>query len=159
MAHLYALLAGLIFGAGLIVSEMVNPAKVQNFLDIAGSWDPSLALVMIGAIGITAPGFALARRRSQPLAAGHFQWPTLSAITPQLIGGAALFGVGWGLSGLCPGPALVNLPTAAPHTSSFVLTMLIGMAVARWLVAKGRAAEGSANSADQADQKRPAKSR
>jgi hypothetical protein len=120
-------LIGLMFGLGLIVAGMVDPAKVQNFLDIAGSWDPSLAFVMAGAIAVTSAGYWLVRRLRAPLLEPAFQFPTRHDIDAQLIGGAVLFGVGWGLGGLCPGPALVALPLAAPGTLAFVPAMLAGV--------------------------------
>ncbi|MSU88012.1 YeeE/YedE family protein [Rhodobacteraceae bacterium 2CG4] len=132
MRQVFALLSGLIFGLGLVLSGMANPAKVLNFLDLAGSWDPSLAFVMGGAIAVTAPGFALlTRRRERPLHAARFHLPTARDLDPRLLGGAAVFGVGWGLGGFCPGPALTALPVAATGTLVFVPTMLAGMWLAR----------------------------
>lgn len=132
MKQLCALLAGLVFGLGLIVSGMANPQKVLNFLDIFGRWDPSLAFVMGGAVLATAPGFALLRRsRDRPFFAGEFQFPTRSDIDPKLLAGALLFGVGWGLGGFCPGPALTSTPVAASGTLVFVPVMLGGMWLAR----------------------------
>lgn len=127
------LIAGLIFGLGLVVSGMADPAKVLNFLDIAGTWDPSLAFVMGGAIAVTLPGYALLRRRAAPVFAPRFAWPVRSDIDPRLISGAATFGLGWGLSGFCPGPALTAITLAAPGTLVFVPMMLVGMALARWV--------------------------
>jgi hypothetical protein len=132
MKQVFALLSGLIFGLGLIVSGMANPAKVLNFLDLFGTWDPSLAFVMGGAIGVTAPGFALLfRSRQQPLFDSTFRLPTRNDLEPKLLTGAAIFGVGWGLGGFCPGPALTALPLAATGTLIFVPFMLIGMWAAR----------------------------
>ncbi|MHA6288298.1 DUF6691 family protein [Maricaulis sp. CAU 1757] len=131
MKHLLVLAAGLLFGFGLIISGMANPAKVLNFLDIFGTWDPSLAFVMGGAIAVTAPGFFLLRRSARrPLFANTFQWPTRKDLDARLISGAALFGLGWGLAGFCPGPALTALPMAAPGTLVFVPLMLAGMFIA-----------------------------
>src|SRR5215471_14820196 len=93
---------GLIFGCGLLISGMVQPAKVLAFLDIFGAWDPSLAVVMIAALAVSVPGFALAKRRAQPLLATHSVWPTKKDIDPPLVAGSLLFGIGWGLVGLCP---------------------------------------------------------
>jgi uncharacterized membrane protein YedE/YeeE len=124
---LLSLAAGLVFGLGLIVSAMVDPAKVLGFLDIAGNWDPSLALVMGGAILVTAPAFALARRMGAPVLAPRFEWPTRRDIDARLIGGAALFGIGWGLVGLCPGPALSALGFVPGEVLVFVAAMLAGM--------------------------------
>lgn len=125
-----ALLAGLVFGIGLLLSGMTNPAKIQNFLDIFGQWDPSLLLVMGGAIAITAPGFYLLRKRSSPAFATRFHWPSRTDLDGKLIGGAALFGIGWGLGGFCPGPALAALPLALDGVTGaiwFVPAMLIGL--------------------------------
>ncbi len=131
MAVLAALLTGLIFGLGLIISGMANPAKVQNFLDVAGSWDPSLAFVMGGAIAVTLPGYRLLRRRSGPLFGDRFVWPGKTDLDPRLITGAAIFGVGWGLGGFCPGPALTALPIADTGTLIFVPAMLAGIVLAK----------------------------
>jgi hypothetical protein len=120
-----ALAAGLLFGLGLILSGMADPAKVLNFLDVAGTWDPSLAFVMAGAIGVAAPGFWLVQRRATPLFRGAFNVPPRNApIDRWLLTGSAVFGVGWGLAGFCPGPALVSLPLAAPGTLVFVGAMV-----------------------------------
>lgn len=129
MGVIGALAAGLLFGLGLILSGMADPAKVLNFLDIAGTWDPSLAFVMAGAIAVAAPGFWLVQRRAQPLAARTFQLPPRDApVDRRLLGGAAVFGIGWGLAGFCPGPALVSLPLATPGAIAFVCAMLVAIA-------------------------------
>jgi hypothetical protein len=122
-----ALLAGLVFGLGLILSGMASPAKVLGFLDLAGSWDPSLALVMVGAIAVGLVGFALARRREATLLGSPLRLPTASAIDRRLVGGSLLFGVGWGLAGFCPGPALVALGMGELKAVVFVAAMLAGM--------------------------------
>ena len=127
MLMLAALLCGLIFGAGLLISEMVQPAKVLAFLDIFGAWDPSLAVVMVAALAVAIPGFMLANRRPRPLLAPQGFWPTKSDIDRPLVVGAALFGVGWGLAGLCPGPALESLVTLSPGVFMFVAAMAAGM--------------------------------
>lgn len=124
-----AFLCGLVFGAGLMISGMAQPAKVLNFLDIAGSWDASLLFVMAAALAVSSLGYVLARRRAQPLFAAQSLWPASSVIDPALIYGAVVFGVGWGLVGLCPGPALVGLATLSPPLIVFVLAMLAGMAL------------------------------
>ncbi|SDE81962.1 DUF6691 family protein [Limimaricola pyoseonensis] len=132
MKQLFALISGLFFGLGLIVSGMSDPAKVLNFLDVFGTWDPSLAFVMGGAIAVTAPGFALITRRlPRPVFGGAFHLPTRNDLDPRLLSGAALFGLGWGLGGFCPGPALTALPMLATGTLVFVPFMLIGMWLAR----------------------------
>ena len=130
-----SLIAGLIFGLGLIVSGMSNPAKVLNFLDITGTWDPSLAFVMAGAVAVTFLGFKLVLRRKQPLFDTRFHVPGSTIIDLPLLGGSALFGLGWGLGGFCPGPALTALPLAATGTLVFVPAMLIGIYAATQLKA------------------------
>ncbi|SOZ37851.1 DUF6691 family protein [Cupriavidus neocaledonicus] len=129
MGTLLALLAGLVFGIGLILSGMANPAKVLGFLDLAGAWDPSLAFVMAGAILVGAAAFALARRRQRAWLGLPMQWPALTAVTPRLLLGSAAFGVGWGLAGFCPGPALVALGAGYAKAWGFVAAMLAGMAL------------------------------
>jgi uncharacterized membrane protein YedE/YeeE len=123
--------AGLIFGLGLVVSGMSDPAKVLNFLDLIGTWDPSLAFVMGGAVLVTFVGYRLALARRAPLLGSRFELPTRKDVDPRLVGGAALFGLGWGLGGYCPGPALTALPLAAPGTLVFLPAMLAGMWLAR----------------------------
>ena len=131
---LAALAAGLIFGLGLSLSGMLDPARVQGFLDVTGAfdgrgtWDPTLAFVLGGAVSVAGAGYALARRLPRPAFDGTFQYPTNRQIDRPLLGGAALFGVGWGLSGFCPGPAVAALSTGAPPVAVFVAAMLLGMA-------------------------------
>ena len=127
MNPLAALLAGGLFGVGLVVSQMTNANKVVNFLNVAGDWDPSLALVMVGAIGVHLVLFRLILRRSSPLFAERFRVPTRTDIDTRLVGGAALFGVGWALGGFCPGPGIVSLPSGGTHALVFVGAMLGGM--------------------------------
>jgi hypothetical protein len=122
---------GLIFGAGLLVSGMMQPSKVLAFLDLFGAWDPSLAVVMAAALAVAWPGFAYARRRGQPVFAAKSWWPTASAIDRPLVIGSVLFGVGWGLVGLCPGPAIENLGTGSASVFVFVLAMIGGMCLQR----------------------------
>ena len=120
---------GLLFGAGLIVSGMTDPAKVKGFLDLAGAWDPSLGLVMGGAIAVGVGAFALAKRRKRSWTGERMELSTSTVIDARLIGGGALFGVGWGVAGYCPGPALVALGSGSASAGLFVLAMLAGMAL------------------------------
>lgn len=122
---------GLLFGLGLLVSQMANPAKVLAFLDIFGDWDPSLAFVMAGAVAVSALGYVLARRRGAPVLATKLEIPTRRELDPPLVLGAAIFGIGWGLIGLCPGPALTILTVAPEQAGLFVAAMLAGMALFR----------------------------
>ena len=133
MTILTALFAGLVFGLGLIVSGMSNPAKVLGFLDLAGRWDPSLAFVMAGAILAAAPAFALARRRKASLLGEAMRLPAAGAIDRRLALGALAFGAGWGLAGYCPGPALVSLAAGGAKPWIFTLSMLAGMVLFEWL--------------------------
>ena len=136
MRNLVTVFTGLIFGIGLIMSGMTNPAKVQNFLDIFGSWDPSLALVMGGAILITMPGFWLVQKRQTPLFENAFLIPKKLNLDFYLLTGSAIFGIGWGLGGFCPGPAAVSISTGSTGTLLFVITMLIGMVLAKLLISR-----------------------
>ena len=117
---------GLLFGLGLVVAGMTDPAKILNFLDLFGRWDPSLAFVMGGAVAVAFVGFRLARQRPRPLLMETYALPTATRVDRNLMAGAALFGIGWGLGGYCPGPALTTLPLLAPGTLVFVLAMLAG---------------------------------
>jgi uncharacterized membrane protein YedE/YeeE len=130
---LAALVAGLLFGLGLAISGMMDPARVIGFLDVAGRWNPSLAFVLAGAVLVSAAGYALVRRLSHPLFAPKFEIPRRTDIDARLVGGAALFGIGWGLSGFCPGPALASLALGLPASLVFVAAMALGMALARLL--------------------------
>jgi uncharacterized membrane protein YedE/YeeE len=127
MGTLIGAITGLLFGLGLIVSGMVQPAKVLGFLDLAGAWDPSLALVMAGAIALGLPAFTLAKRRRETFLGLQMQLPNSSLIDRRLVGGSLLFGIGWGLAGLCPGPALVVAGGGDPKALGFVAAMLAGM--------------------------------
>jgi uncharacterized membrane protein YedE/YeeE len=124
-----SLLAGLVFGLGLILSGMANPAKVIGFLDLAGPWDPSLAFVMGGAVAVGLGAFAIARRRTLSWLGAEMKLPKASAVDRRLVGGGLLFGVGWGIAGFCPGPALVALGMGERKALVFVAAMLVGMAV------------------------------
>ncbi|MDA5543886.1 MULTISPECIES: DUF6691 family protein [Yersinia] len=129
MNLLFSLLAGVVFGLGLIVAGMANPAKVLGFLDIAGSWDPSLALVMAAAVAIATLGFGWAKKRKTSLLGQPLQLPTSTRIDRRLIGGSVLFGIGWGLAGICPGPALVLLGAGIYKGVIFAAAMVAGMAI------------------------------
>jgi uncharacterized membrane protein YedE/YeeE len=131
MQVLVALLSGILFGTGLAVSGMVNPAKVLNFFDVFGTWDPSLVFVMAGALAVTITGYRLVLQRSSPAFAPRFHLPSARQIDARLIAGSALFGLGWGLSGFCPGPAIASLTTLSMHPVIFIIAMLAGMFVAR----------------------------
>jgi uncharacterized protein len=128
-----ALFSGALFGLGLAVSGMMNPAKVIGFLDLAGEWDPTLAFVMGGALLVTIPAFRLILGRQRPILAGDFALPAESTLDARLLGGAALFGVGWGLSGFCPGPAVAALVTGLAPVVAFVAAMMAGMALYAWV--------------------------
>lgn len=125
------LASGLVFGLGLVISGMVDPQRVLGFLDVAGTWDPTLAFVMGGALVTTFAGYRWVLRRPAPLAASRFHVPTRSEIDARLIAGAVLFGAGWGLGGYCPGPALTALTVGGVPAVIFVVGMLVGMAAAR----------------------------
>ncbi len=129
MLFIASLLSGLVFGLGLIISGMANPAKVLGFLDLAGAWDPSLAFVMGGAIGVGAVAFAVAARRRLSLLGAEMKLPTNRAIDRRLAIGSLLFGVGWGIAGFCPGPALVALGMGEVKAAIFVAAMLAGMGI------------------------------
>jgi hypothetical protein len=145
MQTLLAGLCGIVFGVGLAVSGMTNPAKVLAFLDVFGRWDPTLAFVMAGAVAVSAAGYAVARRRERAWLGGAFGIPTRRDLDARLLGGAALFGVGWGLVGLCPGPALASLGRGSGEVTLFVGAMLAGIALHR-LATRARAAAPSEGS-------------
>ena len=134
---------GLVFGLGLLVSGMSNPAKVLNFLDLggiaAGNWDPSLAFVMAGAVAVTSIGYRLALRRAQPLFGEGFHLPTKRELDVRIFVGPAIFGIGWGLVGLCPGPAIANLATLSSPVIVFVVAMAVGTLVHDLWYARGSA--------------------
>ena len=125
----FALVSGTLFGLGLGISGMANPAKVLGFLDVAGAWDPTLALVMLGALTVTTPAFRYVLKLRHPWFAPGFALPTKTDLEPRLITGAALFGVGWGLAGFCPGPALTALVSGNGAVYAFVGAMLVGFLI------------------------------
>jgi uncharacterized protein len=127
MAVFTSLLAGLVFGFGLIVSGMADPGKVLGFLDLAGRWDPSLALVMVGAIAVGLVAFTVAKQRTKSLLGLELKVPTARHVDHRLVGGSLLFGVGWGVAGFCPGPALAALGMGEIKAAVFVAAMLLGM--------------------------------
>lgn len=133
-----AWVAGLVFGLGLIVSGMANPGKVLGFLDIAGNWDPSLALVMAAAIAVGMPAFLLAHRRTVSLLQAPMRLPSARRIDRHLVAGSLLFGIGWGVAGFCPGPALVALGAEQPKALIFVAAMLAGMGLFEWIERRRR---------------------
>jgi uncharacterized membrane protein YedE/YeeE len=126
-----SLIAGTLFGGGLALGGMTNPARVRGFLDIFGAWDPTLAFVMGGAVIVMAIAWRFVPRMAAPLLDEHFHLPTRSDLTPRLIGGAALFGIGWGVAGLCPGPGIAALVIEPASAAIFVVAMLAGMALVR----------------------------
>ncbi|MGH8446380.1 MAG: DUF6691 family protein [Solimonas sp.] len=127
LIRLLPLLSGFVFGVGLVISGMANPQKVLGFLDFAGAWDPQLIFVMGGAVLVALPAFALARRRPRAWSGEAIVLPQRSPITPRLVAGSALFGLGWGLSGVCPGPALLIAVGGTPSAFVFFISMLGGM--------------------------------
>jgi len=137
MRILSALAIGLLFGIGIAVSGMMNPAKVLNFFDLAGSWDPSLAFVMGGALAVAVPGYRLVLGRPRPTFEARFQLPDTRMIDRRLVLGSGLFGIGWGIAGFCPGGALPALGTGKPEVFLFVAALIGGLLIARGLQARG----------------------
>ncbi len=135
-----ALICGVIFGLGIAISGMIDPAKVMNFFDIAGTWDPSLALVMAGGLAVSLVGYRLVFATKRPLFTGTFSLPTRKHIDAELIGGSALFGIGWGLAGFCPGGAIPALGIGRVEPFLFVGGMVAGIAMARLLRSRWRTA-------------------
>lgn len=133
MKVIFAGLTGLVFGIGIAVSGMMNPAKVLNFFDVAGRWDASLAFVMGGALIVTALGYRLVWRRSKPVFEDQFQVPGSTRIDRKLLGGSALFGIGWGIAGFCPGAALPALGTGRWEVVLFVVAVIVGLVLRRVL--------------------------
>lgn len=124
---------GIIFGVGILLSGMGNPAKVLNFFDVAGTWDPSLAFVMAGAVAFTSAGYRIVFRRKSPMLADSFNLPTSTVIDRRLLGGAAVFGIGWGISGFCPGGAMPMLASGYTGPIVFIIGLIAGLAGARYL--------------------------
>lgn len=143
MRLIIAILCGILFGAGMIVSDMVNPARVLAFLDVTGAWDPSLAFVMGGALIPSGLAYLIHRRMHAPMLAEEFAIPSSRQIDRPLIGGAILFGLGWGLVGLCPGPALAALTTGAWQAVVFVAAMLAGMALFHFFPVRAATPQGA----------------
>jgi uncharacterized membrane protein YedE/YeeE len=133
MNKIFSLLSGIIFGLGLTVSSMTNPAKVIGFLDITGNWDPSLMFVMLGAIAISAPFFYLLRNKNKPLFDSNFEIPTIKNLDKKLVLGASIFGIGWGMVGFCPGPAIASLAFLNPFSIIFVIAMVGGFYMSRFV--------------------------
>lgn len=144
MRLLSAIVIGLIFGTGIAVSGMINPAKVLNFFDLAGNWDPSLAFVMAGALAVAIPGYRLVLARRAPRFAPAFQLPETRRIDLPLIGGSALFGVGWGIAGFCPGGALPALGTLRTEPLAFTAALIGGLLIARGIKAMSARARSPA---------------
>jgi uncharacterized membrane protein YedE/YeeE len=139
MKQIFALFTGVVFGTGIAISGMMDPAKVLNFFDVAGTWDPSLAFVMGGALVVTFIGYRLAWKRSAPLFGERFQIPTNSTIDMKLVGGSALFGIGWGIAGFCPGAAIPALGTGRWEVALFVAAVIVGFYLRRLLSSVGAA--------------------
>ena len=133
MKLIFALFTGIVFGTGIAVSGMMNPAKVLNFFDVAGTWDPSLAFVMGGALVVTFLGYRLTWRRAAPLFGDRFQLPTSTAIDARLVGGSAIFGIGWGIAGFCPGAAIPALGTGRWEVALFLVSVVVGLALRRFI--------------------------
>jgi uncharacterized membrane protein YedE/YeeE len=134
--YLIALLSGILFGAGLALSHMIDPNKVLNFLDVTGHWDPSLLFVMIGAVSVAMIAFRFILKRSAPLWSASFQLPQKKSLDMQLISGAAIFGIGWGMSGYCPGPSVTGLSLFSLESVIMVLAIYLGFFVAHRLLDK-----------------------
>lgn len=148
MSRLSAMLAGLLFGAGLTVAGMTHPRRILSFLDLTGTWDPSLAFVMVGAIGVHFVGLRLSRRRVAPLFGGRFHLPTARDVDARLLAGAAIFGVGWGLGGYCPGPSITAAATGSFSAIVFVVAMSAGMLLQHAMAARQRAPRAPVARAD-----------
>jgi uncharacterized membrane protein YedE/YeeE len=144
MTLLTAFLSGLVFGLGLIVSGMANPAKVLGFLDLAGAWDPSLALVMVGAIGVGVFAFRVAHQRMETMLGVEMKLPKFTHIDKRLVLGSVLFGAGWGIGGFCPGPGIVAMGAGETKALLFVISMIAGMVLFEWLEKRAAVARAAA---------------
>jgi uncharacterized protein len=133
MQKLFVLISGLLFGAGLTISGMVNPAKILNFLDLTGQFDPTLIFVMGAGLIVTTIGYQLFFKRGKPFFESQFHLPTETGIDAKLVGGAALFGIGWGISGFCPGPAIASLVFGYQQSFIFVASMIVGTLLVRFM--------------------------
>ena len=133
MSKIISLVSGIIFGVGLVISEMINPEKVLGFLDLFGNWDPSLAFVMIGALIVSSPLFHIIKNKKKPLFAEKFNYSNNKEVNNQLIVGSALFGAGWGLGGLCPGPAISSIALININSITFVFAMFFGFYLVKFL--------------------------
>lgn len=146
MGKLIVFISGVLFGAGVTISGMVNPMKVLNFLDISGTWDPTLILVMGAALLVTLIGYQVIFKRNAPVFASSFRLPTSEDIDAKLLGGAALFGVGWGLSGFCPGPAIASVVFGRMESVTFVIAMAAGMLLTKQIQKRGYPKAGQISS-------------
>ena len=133
MSKIISLVSGIIFGVGLVISEMINPEKVLGFLDLFGNWDPSLAFVMIGALIVSSPLFHIIKNKEKPLFAQKFNYSNNKEVNNRLIVGSALFGAGWGLGGLCPGPAISSIALININSITFVFAMFFGFYLVKFL--------------------------
>ncbi|MDA7637628.1 YeeE/YedE family protein [Candidatus Pelagibacter sp.] len=133
MSKIISLVSGIVFGVGLVISEMINPEKVLGFLDLFGNWDPSLAFVMIGALIVSSPLFHIIKNKKKPLFAEKFNYLNNKEVNNRLIVGSALFGAGWGLGGLCPGPAISSIALININSITFVFAMFFGFYLVKFL--------------------------
>ena len=133
MSKIISLVSGIVFGLGLVISEMINPEKVLGFLDLFGNWDPSLAFVMIGALIVSSPLFHIIKNKEKPLFAEKFNYSNNKVVNNRLIVGSALFGAGWGLGGLCPGPAISSIALININSITFVFAMFFGFYLVKFL--------------------------
>ena len=133
MSKIISLVSGIVFGVGLVISEMINPEKVLGFLDLFGNWDPSLAFVMIGALIVSSPLFHIIKNKEKPLFADKFNYSNNKEVNNRLIVGSALFGAGWGLGGLCPGPAISSIALININSITFVFAMFFGFYLVKFL--------------------------